>query len=199
MLIGTVSCGESKKAEEKGETTEIKESTKGFSYSNESTKVSWVAYKTTDKKGVKGEFSEFEIKDTKDAETAVGVFEGASFVIQTNSVKTGNEERDNRIVKSFFNIFVNTATITGKVKSLDDKTGILEVTFNELTNEIPVKVVSEGNEFALEGVIDLNKYNGKLATDSLNVACGAEHQGPDGIVKLWPDVNIKVATTLTAK
>ncbi len=181
-----VSC-ENKKTEETKTT---------LAYNNDSTKVSWVAYKTTEKKGVKGQFTDFEIAGVKEGETAKEVFSEASFIIQTNSVKTGNEVRDVRIVEKFFNIFVNTATITGKVKSLDETSGVLEISLNEKTNNVPVTVVSNGNEFSLEGVIDLNLFNGQLATDSLNVACGNEHKGADGITKLWPDVKIKVSTVL---
>ena len=68
-----------------------------------------------------------------------------------------------------------------------------------MTNEVPVTVVVNGNEFALEGVIDLNLFNGQSAIDSLNYVCKDVHKGADGITKLWPDVAINVSTTLTAK
>ena len=190
--LGIVSCESNKGAEEKG--TE-----KTLVYTNDSTEISWVAYKTTAKKGVKGQFTAFEIEGLKKGKTPVEVFSDASFVIQTNSVKTGNEVRDDRIVAKFFNVFVNTATITGRVKSLNETSGILEISLNEKTNDVPMTVVINGNTISLEGEIDLDLFNGKLATDSLNVACGSEHKGKDGITKLWPDVKIRVATTLIEK
>lgn len=205
LLIGATSCGEkkstdSKTEEQKTETlNQSKVKSKTFSYNNDSTKIGWEAFKTTEKKGVKGQFSDFQILGTKDGSTPTEVFANASFVIQTNSVKTGMELRDDRIVNSFFNIFVNTATITGKVKSLDDSKAILEISLNEITKDVPVTVVSKGNDFSLEGEIDLGLYNGQEAIDSLNYVCKDVHKGADGITKLWPNVKISVSTILSSK
>ena len=51
---------------------------KAFVYNNENTKVIWTAFKTTDKVGVTGQFTEFEVEGTKNAKAANEVFEGAS-------------------------------------------------------------------------------------------------------------------------
>jgi polyisoprenoid-binding protein YceI len=202
LLIGGVSCNETNPTKNSAPTNNVEEKKQEsavFSYNHDSTKISWEAFKTTEKKGVKGEFSSFEISGTKDGNTPKEVFSDASFVIQTSSVNTGMELRDNRIVNSFFNIFVNTETITGKVKSLNDTTGILEISLNEITNNVSVAVLSDGNKFSLEGEINLGLFNGQTAIDSLNYVCKDVHKGADGITKLWPDVKINVSTTLTSK
>jgi polyisoprenoid-binding protein YceI len=205
LLIGAASCEETKKEDSKrkdiktGTIEAAKIEAAVFSYNSDSTTVNWEAFKTTERKGVKGHFTEFEVTGTSEGSTPVEVFSEATFVIQTNSVNTGMELRDNRIINNFFKVFVNTATITGKVKSLSDTTGVLEISLNEMTNDIPVLVISNGNKFALEGEIDLGLFNGQPAVDSLNEVCIDVHKGADGITKLWPDVKIKVSTVLTAK
>ena len=205
LLIGVSSCGDQKKdthTTKKDHVTKVdtkKVISNGFSYNNDSTKVSWEAYKTTAKKGVKGHFTEFEIIGTKDGTSPQEVFKNASFVIQTSSVNTGLELRDYRIVNNFFKIFVNTSTITGKVKSISDNTATLEISLNEVTKDIEMAVISNGNEFALNGNIALGLFNGQSAVDSLNYVCKDVHAGADGITKLWPDVAIKVSTVLLAR
>jgi len=195
LLISTFSCGDTKTVE----SDKHDHRTKTLNYNSDSTKITWVAYKTTDKKGVNGQFTDFKVSGTKEGSTANEVFSDATFIIQTNSVVTGNMVRDNRIIKNFFNIFVNSETITGKVISLSDNSGILEISLNGLTNKVPVSINTDGNNFSLNGKIDLNNFNGEAATDSLNYVCKEVHKGPDGITKLWPDVAIKVSTVLTAK
>ena len=68
-----------------------------------------------------------------------------------------------------------------------------------MTKEVPVKVVTEGNKFTLEGKIELGLFNGQTAIDSLNYVCKDVHKGADGITKLWPDVAIKVSTVMKTK
>jgi polyisoprenoid-binding protein YceI len=204
LLITSISCEDAKKENTKTETTAAiveKEPAKinGYSYNNDSTQVKWTAYKTTDKKGVNGHFTAFTISGTEQGDTPQNVFKNASFVIQTNSVNTGMELRDNRIINNFFKVFVNTSTITGKIKSINEKNAVLEISLNEITKDVPVKVISNGNNFSLDGTIDLGLFNGQPAVDSLNYVCKDVHKGSDGITKLWPDVAISVSTVLTVK
>ena len=61
----------------------------------------------------------------------------AQFDILTGSVNSNNTERDYKISDSFFGTMVNTATISGKVLSLnDDGSGAISLTMNGVEKEI---------------------------------------------------------------
>lgn len=197
LLVGMTSCGgEKKEAEQAPVAQEIKKEVKSLVYNNANTQVVWTAFKTTDKVGVTGQFTEFEVEGTKESTVAYEVIEGASILINTESVATNNAVRDGRIVNNFFKIFSNSEQIIAKVKSLNDKVGVLEITLNENTMEVPVNVITKDKEISLEGKIDLNIFDGQAAVDSLNTVCLEVHKGADGVTKLWPDVEIFVRTTL---
>lgn len=168
-----------------------------YSYNNENTNVSWVAFKTTKKIGVGGEFLNFTIEGTQEGESPLDVVKGASISIPVNSVETKDEGRNKKIVDFFFGTFTDTETLTGIVKEvLEDGSGVLSLTMNGIENDIPVKFDIEGANLNISTTIDLNNWDGQAAIDKLNKECEGLHKGEDGITKLWPDVEIKITTEL---
>jgi hypothetical protein len=69
---------------------------------NDSAKVSFTAYKTTDK-AVRGVFKEITLTNTRQGETALDALNGAQFSIPVNSLFTdATGSRDPKILKFFF-------------------------------------------------------------------------------------------------
>ena len=161
---------------------------------NKNVVVNWTAFKLSDKVGVGGTFDSVVVSGVTDNETMVGAAATAQFDIYTASVNSNNTERDYKISDSFFGTMINTATISGKVISLnDDGSGSISLKMNGVDKEIDVewKATSE-NRLKLSTAINVNDWNAKPSLDSLNGVCTAVHTGKDGVSVLWPDVEIEV-------
>lgn len=156
--------------------------------------VNWTAFKLSDKVGVGGTFDTVIVSGVTNNQTMAGAAATAQFDILTGSVNSNNTERDYKISDSFFGTMVNTATISGKVVSLnDDGSGAITLTMNGVEKEIALdwKATSE-NRLKLSTAINVNDWNAKPSLDSLNGVCTAVHTGKDGVSVLWPDVEIEV-------
>jgi len=156
--------------------------------------VNWTAFKLSDKVGVGGTFDTVIVSGVTNNQTMAGAAATAQFDILTGSVNSNNTERDYKISNSFFGTMVNTATISGKVVSLnDDGSGSISLTMNGVEKEITLdwKATSE-NRLKLSAAINVNDWNAKPSLDSLNGVCTAVHTGKDGVSVLWPDVEIEV-------
>ena len=193
-----VGCGETEKTKSLDElgTDLSKKATKPclLTLDNKNVVVNWTAFKLSDKVGVGGTFDTVIVSGVTENETMVGAAATAQFDIFTTSVNSNNPERDYKISDSFFGTMVNTATISGKVVSLnDDGSGAISLTMNGVEKEIDVswKATSE-NRLKLSTAINVNDWNAKPSLDSLNGVCTAVHTGKDGVSVLWPDVEIEV-------
>ena len=197
-----VSCGETEKTEEKKEApldTAIETKPCLLALDNENVVVNWTAFKLSDRVGVGGTFDTVIVSGVTENETMVGAAATAQFDIITGSVNSNNTERDYKISDSFFGTMVNTATISGKVLSLnDDGSGAISLTMNGVEKEIVLdwKATSE-NRLKLSTAINVSDWNAKPSLDSLNGVCTAVHTGTDGISVLWPDVEIEVFADFT--
>ncbi len=108
--IVAVSC----KKEEKTEvpvTTEVEAG--ALKIVSDSTKVSWTAYKTTEKIGVGGSFTEITLNDTKTGTSPEAILEGATFSIPVSSLFTDNDDRDSKLKEFFFGVLKNKELISG--------------------------------------------------------------------------------------
>tara|TARA_B110000285_G_scaffold40474_1_gene44302 strand:+ start:460 stop:1119 length:660 start_codon:yes stop_codon:yes gene_type:complete len=197
-MVLFVGCGETAKTKSLDELgNELSESDNKpclLTLDNENVVVNWTAFKLTDKIGVGGTFDNVIVTGVTENETMVGAAATAQFDIFTGSVNSNNTERDYKISDSFFGTMVNTATISGKVVSLnDDGSGAVVLKMNGVEKEIDVewKATSE-NRLKLSTAINVNDWNAKPSLDSLNGVCTAVHTGKDGVSVLWPDVEIEV-------
>lgn len=193
FLITGIGCKESNKGKD-GKAVELEaSSSEKFSLVKDSTKVSFTAYKTTEKLPVGGKFTKINIKETKDGETAMQALNGTTFSIPVSSLFTNDATgtRDPKILEFFFGVMENTELISGEFKvSGEDKCSI-DVTLNGKTANIPLEhTMSDDNSYSFSGVMNLENWDALNAIASINKACEALHTGKDGISKTWSDVAI---------
>lgn len=74
-----------------------------YQYNDGTTKLTWTGYKTTAKKGVPGSFNEITVSSEQN-EDPKRVIESVSFSINTNSVETNDESRNEKISTLFFDV-----------------------------------------------------------------------------------------------
>ncbi|HHC78715.1 MAG TPA: YceI family protein [Flavobacteriia bacterium] len=178
---------------------EIKKEPAKYSVEQKTVTVKWTGYKTTAKVGVKGEFKEITITNTKTDTTAVGALDGAKFEIPISSLNSGNEERDGKLKQLFFGIMDATVSLTGTLHLKNDGTGNIDLLMNGVQNKIPVTYIDSGQMIELEGTMNLDDWNAQSALASLAKACFEKHKGDDGVSKTWSEVTVGAAIYLKKK
>jgi hypothetical protein len=192
ILITAVSCKDSKKSTEDN-TAETQKTEGTYSLVNDSTKVSFTAYKTTDKAAVGGIFKEITLTNTTEGETALGALNSTKFSIPVSSLFTNDATgtRDPKIIKFFFGVMKNTELISGEFKVSDENACSIDVTLNGKTANIPLKYTENSDtSLSFDGVMNLEDWDGLAAVASINKACEALHTGQDGISKTWSEVAV---------
>lgn len=154
------------------------------------TTIKWKAFKTPKKIGVEGEFKKFTI-NTKNASTVNGLIESADFKIDTNSVNTGNKDRDNKIKKFFFNTDKDPLSITGKVKKVKNNTTFAQLKINDQQKNIKFDNKLTESNVTLTSSIDVLSFGLNSNLLAIHNACKALHEG-----KTWPDVEIKIEASI---
>ena len=194
------SCG----GEEKTETTETQEATKDtcfYSY-NKTTgaQVRWTAFKTTAKKPVGGQFDQVNVTAGAKSTKITDVLKTIKFNIPTASTNTANEDRDAKIVNSFFGAMNATDRIIGQVKDAigDNNSGTCTfyLTLNNVEREATLNYTLEDALLTLTGEIDLINFQAENAVAALNNVCEDLHKGEDGVTKTWSIVELSIETTL---
>lgn len=166
-----------------------------YYYNEGQTTLEWTSYKTTAKVGVAGSFNDIEVTSSEGT-SAKEVIESISFVINTNSVETNNEERNLKIAEHFFGT-INTPTIEGEVKSLnDDNTAIITIAMNGISMDIEGDYTLEENVFNFTSSIDVSSWNGIPGIEALNAICEDLHTGEDGVSKLWSEIGLSFRTVV---
>jgi hypothetical protein len=196
IMISAVSCKDANKSTEENSTDiHTNEATTAGNYSviNDSTKVSFIAYKTTDKIAVGGKFKEINLTDTKQGKTALEALNGTKFSIPVSSLFTNDASgtRDSKILKFFFGVMKNSELISGEFKVSDDNRCSIDVTLNGQTANIPLQYTATSDtNLSFDGVMNLEKWDGLAAVASINKACEALHTGKDGVSKTWSEVAV---------
>lgn len=189
LIISLTSCKNEKK-DTKTETT-----TEKYVVKPEGTSVTWTAYKTTEKKGVGGEFSvlKFENKTGNSAQEALN---GLSFSIPISGLFTKDTIRDAKLIKSFFGSMLDPDLIKGKIKYTNDVV-VASITMNGVTNNLPLEIsITDDRRVTMSGTMNLKDWDALGALEALNKVCFDLHKGPDGVSKTWEDVAIEVSTFL---
>lgn len=163
--------------------------------------VKWTAFKHASKAQVGGKFNSDSIETSgfNGGTNLIDAIVGTSFKIPTSTTSTGDKTRDYKIVTSFFNTMANTKYITGTISNMDKNgTGNVLLKMNELEIEKNFNWELDKNnfEFYLKTSINVFDWGAQAALDALNEVCLEQHTGPDGINKLWPDVDITVIAAL---
>lgn len=157
-----------------------------YSFQSETSKLNWTAFKTPQKVGVKGGFTEFKIK-SKTSDSILNVIKSATFTVNTASVSTGDKARDAKIAKFFFNADKAKVGIAGKVNSITSGVAQVEYTINKTKKIVPMTIVVKDDLATLSGKIDVLDFMLNDQLTALNTACSQLHQG-----KTWSDVEISL-------
>lgn len=196
LVIGITSCKKEKKEAKTGTTPEAVVAEK-FVVKPEATSVKWTAYKTTEKKGVGGEFTTINFEN-KEGETPQEALNNLSFSIPISSLFTNDETntRDAKIKTSFFGAMLDTAFLKGTIKYTNN-TCVASLTMNGVTHDLPLEVnITDKRRVSITGTMNLADWNALAALESLNKVCFDLHKGADGVSKTWEDVAIEVNTFL---
>lgn len=192
ILITAIGCKDSKNTTEEN-TTEMQSKEATYSLENDSTKVSFTAYKTTEKVPVGGVFKEIIITNSGRGASALEALNGTKFSIPVTSLFTNDATgtRDPKIIKYFFDVMKNTAFITGEFMVSPENTCSIAVTLNGQTATIPLQYTSNSDtSLSFDGVMNLENWDALAAVASINKACEALHTGKDGVSKTWSEVAV---------
>lgn len=196
-LFSIFSCNNTKKVEE----TETVANEANFELVRDSTKVSFVAYKTTDKVPVGGQFTSIDISNFGSGDTALESMNGTKFSIPVSSLFTNDPTgtRDPKILEFFFGFMEDTELISGVFNVSSDKQCSIDVTLNGETERIPLTYTVNDDKFVFDGVMELANWDALGAVASINKACEALHTGTDGISKTWSEVALHAEVLLAKK
>ena len=161
--------------------------------------VSFEAYKTPQKLGVKGGFDSVNFTPAAhNGSSFDDIFMGSTVSIDTRSVNSNNKERDAKLIKFFFDN-LSSGVIRAKIVYIKSdtteedrpKTGALKVTIemNGVTKEIEMKYNYSAGIFTAVGSIDMLDFGANKALSAINQACYDLHKG-----KTWSDVAIGFST-----
>ncbi|MBN4082842.1 YceI family protein [bacterium AH-315-A23] len=192
LLIASVITFSCKQHEKK----DVKPIKKVYAVEAKSTAINWVAYKTTKKLPVKGQFTKVTIENTKNASTVLEALNGLKFNIPISSLVTNDTIRDGKLKKFFFGTMKNTNNISGTLTMNNETSGLVELTMNGISKILPITCVIDNQMVKIEAEMDLDNWQAQLAIKALNIACKDLHTGDDGISKTWNDVKIEVITNL---
>lgn len=199
LLTLSFSCKETKKGDGNSDKeTEIAQSEK-FNLVKDSTKVSFTAYKTTEKLPVGGEFTKINITKAGEGDSALEAMNGTEFSIPVSSLFTNDATgtRDPKILEFFFGVMENTELISGIFKVSGDKKCSIDVTLNGETKNIPLEYEMKGDDrFTFNGVMNLENWDALNAVSSINKACEVLHTGKDGVSKTWNEVAVQANVML---
>lgn len=166
-----------------------------YFYNNETSKVSWVAFKTPKKLGVNVVFDKIIINPNKKSALKIeDLVIGSTFLIDTTTVNSKNPERDDKLKNFFFISKGKPVTIEGKVLSLKENILEVELKINETKKIILMKTSIVGKTFSAMGSIDVIDFALSKNLGLIHEACKDLHEG-----KTWSDVEIKIESIFDQK
>lgn len=198
LVVLFTSCKDTKKNQENKDVDVAAKSSEIFSLIQDSTKVSFTAYKTTDKLPVGGTFNTINITNSHEGNTVLEALNGTKFSIPVSSLFTNDPTgtRDPKLLEFFFGVMNNPELISGTFKVENEKCSI-DVTLNGETQSIPLTYETvDDNKLIFKGIMDLENWNAMDAVASINKACEALHTGKDGISKTWSEVALQAEVML---
>jgi len=172
-----------------------------FSVESETPEVLWVAYKYTEKTGVKGQFEEVSVSNTGSG-SVEDVLKGASITINTASSNSGDPTRDPKIKDSFFGGLTDGEVITGVISAVNgsDESGSVtaDITMNGISHPVQGSYTNENDKLEMKFELNVTSWSAETALNALNEVCEDLHKGADGKSILWPDVTVFVSTALAS-
>lgn len=196
VSLGIVSCKNEKKEAPANSATETL-ATEKYVVKSEATSVKWTAYKTTEKKGVGGEFTTLNFEE-KLGTSPQEALNNLKFSIPISSLFTNDKTntRDAKIKTAFFGSMLDTEFIKGTIKASNNKYSAT-LTMNGVANDLPLEVtITDDRRVSMKGTMQLKDWDALGALAALNKVCFDLHKGPDGVSKTWEDVAIEISTFL---
>lgn len=190
LLLTTISITSCKKKEKK----DVKPIVKGYTITENTTTINWIAYKTTNKVPVKGQFNKITIENNKKATTTLEALNKLKFNIPINSLFTNDTIRDGKLKKFFFGTMKNTNSISGTITMSDETSGFIDITMNGISHALPITCVVDNQMATFKSVMNLDNWQSQIAIEALNMVCKDLHSGDDGISKTWNEVQIEATT-----
>ncbi|MBU2020325.1 MAG: hypothetical protein KJ941_11825 [Bacteroidetes bacterium] len=194
-VVLLTACGGSEKKEE---AIQEPEKTCFYSYNEGSTVMEWAAYKFTEKKAVKGTFTDIEVAGTMESDDPVALLKSLVITMKTSSVESQDADRNKKIVEHFFGT-IGADVLVGSIANLnDDGTADLKIKVGKTEGMLNGKYTWENNVFTFDAAMDVAKWNAMSGIEALNKICKDLHTGTDGVSKLWSEVGIHFETTLSS-
>lgn len=167
-----------------------------YTYDPKKTQLEWIAYKFTEKTGVKGTFDKVIVqKDKKKAKSITQAMKGSEFRIHSKSINSEVKDRDDKIRKYFFGSSKKANFLLGSFPEIDESDkgkGRMSLTFNGKTKSIPVTFETNKNIVTVKGKLDVNDFDMAPGIAKLNEVCKELHIGSDGVSKLWSEVDFVI-------
>ncbi|CAM1349402.1 YceI family protein [Tenacibaculum crassostreae] len=189
-----ISCKSEAKKGTETTTEEVKEAKKAFVLQDATNTIEWIAYKTTEKVPVKGQFQKVNITSGGEGDSVKEAINNAEFSIPVSSIFTKDTSRDFKIKKFFFGVMDKTELLSGKLVLENDSIGYTNLTMNGVTKKLPFSYSLNGKEFALNATMKISDWQGETALNSLNEACKDLHKGADGVSKTWDEVALNITS-----
>ena len=150
--------------------------------------ISWHAFKTSKKIGVKGSFREFKMGDFKKTKNFKGQIDSLEITIDPQKFTTGNKARDANISKFFFS---DIKPIVVKVKKVSKKWITTTIKLGAKTRKTPFRYNLMGDQIKATAHIDLIDFKLSAHLAKLNKACFSMHEG-----KTWSHVELGLTASL---
>ena len=121
--------------------------------------VKWIGFKTEKKLPVSGTFNSIKL-DIKSSENLSDFLKSSNVVIQTNSIESKDTVRNNNMTSTLFAL-ASAEVIEGNISDVneDEKTLILNVTMNEVTNPVRMDYTIENGKIVASGGIDILDFS----------------------------------------
>ena len=143
--------------------------------------IGYGAFKTTERKEVKGWFTEFELTVVNEAKKFTSKYEDAKIKINVPSLETFDSLRNKKILDSFFGFTSSQITMEAAVKSLSDSVATIEIDFNGIKRVVNFSVTQNNEGHSLQANIKLENFLALSALSSIHDKCIGSHTGDDGV------------------
>ncbi len=158
-----------------------------FDFKKDGSTLSWTAFKTPKKVGVKAKFQDYKLNSTQSASLDAALA-SASIEVNSQSVESGDKGRDAKIMTFFFKKMAKGTNINGKVLNAKADKAQVEFTMNGVTKVLDMKVAFDEklSSLSLSGKMDVLEFGLKESLSAITKACYQKHEGVT-----WPDVELE--------
>jgi polyisoprenoid-binding protein YceI len=148
--------------------------------------VKWTGFKTEKKLPVSGTFNSIKL-EIKSSDNLSDFLKSSNVLIQTNSIESKNPERNNNMTSTLFAL-ASAEVIEGNISDVneDEKTLILNVTMNEVTNPVRMDYIIENGNIVASGGIDILDFSMQNSYMAFAKKCAVLHEN-----KSFSDVDIE--------